>query len=242
MLCLLLTVALAALTAAGAAADTLLTVKGHTDGVKIGTRAQEPRDSEVKIWIASDKMRRDEGTLSAIVRLDRKRLYLINHTDRTYTMVDLPVDWTKLVPPRDQDSFNRFLTDNAMKAAVTPSTEAKKIRGWDTHRVDVELTNSHGLKVSTQMWVTKDLAFYTAYNQMSANLASLQPNAAEWAQKMSQLGGFPVFQETTVNVGGSSFKSREELVAADTKDAPAGTYDIPAGFTATPFDPYNAPH
>ncbi len=233
---------LAAAGATAAAADTLLTVKGHADAVKVGNRTQEARDSDVKIWIANDRMRRDEGTLSAIVRLDRKKLYLINHTDRTYTSVDLPIDWTKLVPPRDQDSFNRFLADNAMKATVTPSGETKKIRGWDARRVDVELSTAHGLKVATQMWVAKELAFYPAYNQMSASLASLQPNAAGWAQKMSQLGGFPVFQETTVTMSGNSFKSREELVAADTKDAPAGTYDVPAGFTATPFDPYNTPH
>jgi hypothetical protein len=235
---LLLALTLLAVAATSAAADTLLSIQGHTDGVRIGNRAQEARDSKVAVWLGADRMRRDEGTLSVIVRRDQKKIYIVNHSDRTYTMVDLPVDWMKLVPPRDQDSFKRFLADNAMQAAVTPSTESKKIRGWDAHRVDLAVSNAHGLKIATQMWVTKALASYDAYNQMSADVLSLQPNNVDWSKKLSQLGGFPVFQDTTVTVGGTSFKSREELLASETKDAPAGTYDVPAGFTSKPFDPY----
>ena len=83
---LLLALPLAALLggalAARAGADLVLTVKGHTDAFRVGDRTQEPRESDVKIWLTADRMRRDEGPLSAIVRLDRKKLYLVNHSDR----------------------------------------------------------------------------------------------------------------------------------------------------------------
>ena len=35
-------------------------------------------------------------------------------------------------------------------------------------------------------------------------------------------------------MGASRFKTREELVSVETKDAPAGTYEPPAGYTAQP--------
>jgi hypothetical protein len=49
---------------------------------------------------------------------------------------------------------------------------------------------------------------------------------------MQQIEGFPVIEEADVEMAGSRFKTREELVSAETKDAPAGTYDPPAGYAA----------
>ena len=54
---------------------------------------------------------------------------------------------------------------------------------------------------------------------------------------MRQIDGFPVVQESDVDMGGSRFKTREELVAVETKEAPAGTYDPPVGYTAQTAQP-----
>jgi hypothetical protein len=238
---LLLALPLAGALAGRAGADLLLSVKGHVDGFSVGNRTQEAKDSDVKIWLATDRMRRDEGPLTAIVRLDRQKLYLVNHTDRTYSTVDLPVDWTKLIPKVDQEKFQQYVAENQIRAAITPSSETRKVRAWDTHRVDVELSNRQGLRVSTRMWVSRDIGLYAAYNKMSGSLASLQVNGADWSQKIDKLDGFPVYQETVVSVGGMSFKSVEQLMAADPKEPPPGTYDVPAGFRAVPYDPLGAP-
>jgi hypothetical protein len=242
---LLLALPLAALLtgalAARAGADLVLTVKGHTEAFKVGDRVQEPRDSDVKIWLTADKMRRDEGPLSAIVRLDRKKLYLVNHTDRTYSVVDVPIDWAKLVPSGDREKFQQFVTENQLKSSIKPSAETRKVGTWNTHRVDVELTNAQGLRVSTQMWLTKDLDLYAAYNKMSGVLASLQVSSADWSRKIGDLDGFPVYQETTVSVGGTTFKSHEEVAQADVKQLPDVTFDPPAGFKPVPYDPFRAP-
>ncbi|HYL06480.1 MAG TPA: hypothetical protein VE075_10595, partial [Thermoanaerobaculia bacterium] len=72
-------------------------------------------------------------------------------------------------------------------------------------------------------------------------LASLQPNSADWSRKLADLDGLPVAQDTTVTVGGATFKSHEELTAADTQDAPDVTYDPPVGFNPVPFDPFRTP-
>jgi hypothetical protein len=231
----------AAALAARADADLLVTLRGHTEGFKVGDRTQEPRDADVKIWLTGEKMRRDEGPVSTVVRLDRQKLYLINHADRTYSVVDLPIDWRKLVPSGDREKFQQFVTENQLKSTITPTAETKKIRGWNAHRIDVELTDPHGLRVSTQMWLTKDLPLAAAYNKMSGVLASLQVRSADWARKLGQLDGFPVFQETTVSVGGTTFQSREEVVMAETKEVPDVTYDPPVGFNPVPYDPFRPP-
>jgi hypothetical protein len=43
-----------------------------------------------------------------------------------------------------------------------------------------------------------------------------------------------VLQESDVTMGGSHFKTREELATVETRDAPAGTYEPPAGYKALP--------
>ena len=240
-LALPLAAALGGVLAARAGADLVLTIKGHAEGFKVGNRTQEPRDADVKIWLSASKMRRDEGPLSTIVRLDRKKLYLVNHTDKTFSVVDLPIDWAKLVPSGDREKFQQFVTENQLAASIKPAAETRQIHGWSTHRVDVELASAHGTRVSMQMWLTRDLDLYGAYNKMSGVLASLQVSSADWARKVGGLDGFPVYQETTVSVGGASFKSQEAVIGAETKPVPDVTYDPPAGFNPVPFDPFRAP-
>ena len=222
-----------------AMADELLTVRGHAEGVKVGDRTQPPRDTDVKIWLGADRMRRDEGATTFLVRLDQHKLFIVNHAERSYTSVDLPIEWMKLVPPRDQESFSRFMTDNQIVSKVTPTTDTKAFHGWNCHRVQIDLTNNQGLKVAAQWWLTKDLPFAAAYNRLSASLASLQISTVEWSRKMAQLDGFPVYQDTTVTMGGATIKTQEEVTSVDTREAPAGTYDVPAGFKLTPFDPFH---
>lgn len=240
ILALALAITMAAGAAAPAPADEMISIHGHADSVRLGNRTQPARDSTATVWLAADRMRRDEGGITVIVRLDRRMLYMINHAERTYSQVEVPIDWKKMVPPADQESFTKFLADNEIKVSLTPAAETRVIHSWNTHRVDVLLTNQHGLKMATQMWVTRDLPLYAAYNKMAGVLASLQPNAAAWSEKVAGLDGMPVYQETTITIGQSVSHTREEVAAAESKPAPPGTYDVPKGFSAVPYDPFHA--
>jgi uncharacterized protein DUF4412 len=203
------------LLAAPAAADTFLTVRNSVEGLKM----DQPAGGEVHIWVGSDRLRRDEGETSTIVRLDRGKVYVLNHADRTYVELAAP-DLQKLAPSAGA----------AMKVQVTATGETKKVRDWNTRKYKVEITNPEGLRLDTTIWASKDVV--PSYGRLAATLAALQPNSAEWARQMQQIEGFPVIEEADVEMAGSRFKTREELVSAETKDAPAGTYDPPAGYAA----------
>jgi hypothetical protein len=206
LLCLLL--------ASPAAADTLLTVRSSVEGLKM----DQPTTGQVHIWVAADRLRRDEGETSTIVRLDRGKVYVLNHADKTYLELAAP-DLQKLAPAGAE-----------MKVQVTATGESKKIGTWNARKYKVEISNPEGLHLDTTLWASKDVASYQAYGQLAAILAALQPGSGEWARQMQQIEGFPVIQEADVTRGGSRFKTREELVTVETKDAPAGTYDPPAGY------------
>lgn len=216
--------ALLFLLATPALADTLLTVRSSIEGLKIAPSQAEP----IRIWIGGekgDRLRRDEGETSYILRLDRGKLYVVNHADKTYSELPLPIDARKIGAPPEMQ----------VKAQVTATDETKKIGSWSARKYKVDITNPAGLHLDTTVWASPDVASHQALTRLAASIAALQPGSADWAQKLSQIEGFPVLQEADVTMGTSHFKTREELVGIETKDAPAGTYEPPAGYTAQPY-------
>jgi hypothetical protein len=207
-----------------AGADTFLTIKSRVEGLKMPGQSPE---GQITIWIAGDRLRRDDGDTSAILRTDLNKLYLVNHLDKTYNELALPLDFKKL----------SLAGEEALKTVVqvTPTSETKKIRDWNTKKVKVVLSNAAGLKLDTTLWVSTDIPSYQAFTRMLVSLTALQPGGVPLAQRMEQIEGIPVLQETDVTVDGGRFKTREELVSAETKDAPAGLYDPPAGYAKEPF-------
>jgi hypothetical protein len=214
----LLPLVLALLAAVPAAADTLLTIKSHVQGLTMAG----PPDGEIRIWVAGDKLRRDDGDASStILRLDRNKLYVVNHQDRTYSELSLPLDLQKL--GASQDILKTVVQ-------VNPTNETRKIRSWNARKVEVDVSNAAGLKLDGTLWVSKDVEAYATLNRMAVSMAALQPGGANLARQLEQVGGFPVVQEAEVEMNGSRFKTREELVSVETKAAPAGLYEPPAGY------------
>jgi hypothetical protein len=217
---------LLAVPAPPAGADTLLTVRSKVEGLKM----DQPAGGEIRIWVGADRLRRDEGETSSILRLDTGKIYLLNHADKTYAEVAAP----DLQKPAAAGVAQ-------MKVQVTETRDAKKVGNWQARKYKVEISSPEGLHLDTTIWASKDIAGYQAYGKLSSVLAALQTGSAEWSRKMQQIDGFPVIQESDVDMGGSRFKTREELVSAETKDAPAGTYDPPAGYTAQTQTPQTPP-
>lgn len=221
-------------------AETLLTIHSHTDSFRVMGKTQPAKDSEAKVWISGEKVRQDEGESSQIFRFDLGKLYLLDHTDKTWSEVDLPVDWAKLVPKGNEQLVEQLAKAKRAEVTVKPSKEARKIRDWQAQKVQVDLASAGGMRISTVMWVSRELGFYGTYNRMSANQAALQGNL-EWSRKLQSLEGFPVLQESTVHLLDTQFKTREELVTAETVTPPPDLFEVPAGYKPKPFDMTTTP-
>jgi hypothetical protein len=209
-------------------ADTLLTVRSTIEGLKMDApQGEEP----IRIWVdggkegKGEKLRRDEGDVSYILRLDRGRLYVINHAEKTYSELTVPVDPQK-IPAADAAQ---------VKAQVTSTGETKKVGSWNARKYRVDISNPAGLHLDTTIWASTEVPSHQALTRLAVSLAALQPGSGDWSRKLEQIEGFPVAQEAAVTMGTSHFKTREELVSVETRDAPAGTYEPPAGYTAQPF-------
>lgn len=225
------------LLAAIAGADTLFTVKSHTDAFQVAGQKQPAKDSQVKIWISGDKMRRDDGEQSMIVRLDRSRLYMVNHETKTYSELPLPIDLKKMMPKGSEAMADQIANGMKLTVQVTPKTETRKVNQWNARRYDVAIQSAMGMKISSVLWVSKEIDGYQPLNRLSATLASLQPGSTAWAKELEKIDGYPVLQESSVDALGAKFGTREELLAVEDKAAPAGTFEPPAGYTVQQYNP-----
>ncbi|HEX7184135.1 MAG TPA: DUF4412 domain-containing protein [Thermoanaerobaculia bacterium] len=230
---------LALLTAAAvsAGADTLLTLQSHADEVRIAGETQPVKDVQVRIWVSGDRVRRDEGDTSTILRLDRNKLYVVRHPEKTYSEVPLPIDFLRLLPKSKQEVGRTWAEQMKLSVQVKPTSETRKINGWNARRVQMDIRSAMGMKIDTTLWVSQEIEGHRSLNKLTSILAALQPGAADWSSKLEQIEGFPVLKEDSVDAAGVRFKTREELLSVKSQDAPPGSFEPPAGYTPVPYDP-----
>ena len=228
-----LTVLFVVLLSAGlAVADIKVVKETHQDGFTIMGQTQPPEDREQTTWIGKDMMYMDQGDSATIVRVDTMKLYVINHTDQSYHVLDLPVDLSALVPPEMQPMLAMMQFD----VTVTPTEEHKQVGEWNARRYDMAMT-SQMFSMNSTMWVTKVAGYDPqAFNSMYVHLNSLQPGMADAVKEMSKIEGLVVEQQGAMTMMGTEVATSEKTISIDNIDAPAGTYDPPAGYTEKPFD------
>lgn len=221
-----------------AAADTLLQMKNHTGAVQMMGQSRPAQDLDITFWIGDQRAVRSDGKTSAILRLDQKKLYVVNHEAKTYSVLDLPIDIASYLPPEMKAQMDQMLEAMAMTAKVEPTEERKEVNGWDAHLVHVTLSNQMGMTIDSQVWVTEDVEIDAgSFKEMTRALASLQPGAAAAAEELLKIDGVPVLVETEIKGMGGGTTQTEELVSAATQKAPAGTYEVPEGYTEQTFNP-----
>jgi hypothetical protein len=225
------------LCAGSAGADTLYTLKNHTDAFEVAGQKQPAKDAQVQVWVQGDKLRRDEDGQSMIVRLDRNLLYMVDHEDKTYSEIPLPIDLRKMMPKGSEEMADQIAAGMKLSVQVTPRDETRKVNQWNAKRYDVAVSSAMGMKIATTLWVSKEIEGFAPLNKLAATVASLQPGSAAWVRELEKVDGFPVLQESNVDALGARFSTREELLSIETKEAAAGGYEPPAGYTARPYNP-----
>lgn len=234
---LALTLALLAIFPSLVGADSLFVAKSHTDAFEVAGQKQAAKDSQVKTWVSGDKLRRDDGDQSVIFRPDLKLVYLVDHDAKTYSELALPIDLKKMMPPGSEAMADQIAEGMKVTVQVTAKDDTRKVNQWNAKRYDVAVQSAMGMKINTTLWVSKEVEGYAAMNRLAAAMASLQPGSAAWVRELERIDGYPVLQESQVDALGAKFGTREELVSVETKAAPAGSFEPPAGYKAEPYNP-----
>jgi hypothetical protein len=221
-----------------AKADIFITKTKHTDEAVVMGQVQPAKDEQGMTWMANDRMRDDTGDSSTITRFDLNKIYIINNKDKTYSEIDLPIDFDKIFPAEAK----QWIQMMQVTATVTDTGEAQKIKEWDCKKYTAEISISMmgmNMPMTIEMWTSKDLgidmAVYKKFHDESLLLNPMLKNIMEELQKIE---GYPVLTKTSMTMMGAETKSQEQVLSVEKKDAPAGTYDLPQGYTKTAFNPF----
>ena len=218
--------------------DFLIKKKRHTGAVEIMGQKQPAKDEEGATYLGKDRMREDEGTTkSTVVRFDLKKIFIYDHEKKTVTEIDLPVDFDKILPPQAKQMMQMM----SVTAKVTPTQETQAINEWNCTKYLVEIGISMmgmDMPMKMEMWVTKDTGInLDQYTQFYTEMISIQPMFKDFAKEFQKIDGYPVKTEMTMSMMDVETRSLEEVISVEEMDAPAGTYEVPEGFTKT--DTYN---
>lgn len=221
-----------------ASADTKMLMKTQTDAYQVMGQSQPAEETEVTFWVGDGRAARSDGDSTLIIRSDEKKLYMVDHTAETYSVMDLPVDIMSLFPEETRKQMEPMMESMKMSATVEKSGETREINDWSAERWNVTLSNAMGMKIVSQVWASTEVDVdLDSFRSLSRAMASLQPGFGAAAEELLKIEGVPVLMESDVQMMGSSFGSREELLSASTENAPAGTYDVPEGYTEKEYNP-----
>jgi hypothetical protein len=229
--------------AAQARADIYMKQKMHTGSVTIMGQTQPEKDQTMVFWLGANSARTDTepDNTSMIFLSDKKVLYMIDHGKKQYS--EMPLDFSKMFDEtaaeagKDEDKEKAEKMAGMMKglmgnmsAKVTETNETKKIGSWNCRKYLIEVDMGMG-KSQAEAWATEDLKIdytmaFTMTNAMMAGMPGFEKIVAE----MKKVKGVVVQQTAKVAMMGTEVVSTTELLEAGEKPAPAGHYDLPAGY------------
>jgi len=229
-----------------AVGDVFMKQKHHTEGFKMMGHTQPAQDAIQSIWITPDKIRSDGEKQSFLVRMDKNVMYMIDHSKKTY--MEMPANLGEMVASLkkdDQDEENAAEMQKMMKqmmqvkASVTATGEAKKIGNWNCKKYLQTLQTAMG-PITSEIWATEDLKMDPElYAKFSTAMLAQQPGMKEsmgdLVKEMKKIKGVAVLTNTTTTIMNNTVKSSTELLEFKDGKAPAGLFELPAGYAKKAF-------
>jgi len=222
--------------AAPAFADKVITVKSHTDAVQMMGKGTPAKDEVHKYWFGGSAIRYDAGDLTTIVDLDAKKLFYVQHDSKTYSAIDLPIDFKKLVPPEMAPMMEQMSTMMNASAKVADTGEKGSYAGFSCEKYKIDISMAM-MNMTMNSCVTKSVPVdFSRYKELVQAQSEMFPSMG-WMKELTKLEGFPVRSDTTTTMMGKTFGSWQEMQSVDDVPAPAGTYAPPSGYTEKEFNP-----
>ncbi|HEY7529271.1 MAG TPA: DUF4412 domain-containing protein [Gemmatimonadota bacterium] len=220
-------IAAPAAAAAAAAQETYVEARTHTDEVSVMGRTVPARDGTTRTWIGEDRIAvQDEAAGNTVIlRADLGRIYVVMPEARTYYESPIPFQF-----PPEMQQMMQVLNP---QVTVTPTDETRVVNEWTARLTKVHVTMM-GQDVAMDMWMSPDVGVPTErVRALTQAMFSANPAFSELGAKMASIEGYPVRVESRVTVMGSSFGSWQEVQTVETREAPPGTFEVPAGYEKT---------
>jgi hypothetical protein len=211
------------------AGDIFVKVKTHSDAMQAPGRTQPARDDVSEQWYSATRAAQNGRENGFIVDLDKQMAYMVNHGDKSYVELPMPIDLVKVLPPELQAIAPMMQTS----ATVNAADETRQIGPYKCTAFDVAMTVAGGqlkMRVWASMDVPGDLAAISA-KMLPAFIKGTMPMSDASVKEFEKIRGFQIATETTGDIMGAKPHTTTEVVEIAERSAPAGTFEPPAGYT-----------
>lgn len=211
-------------------ADVYIKSNTHTSEFEMMGKKQPAKDVVTEQWMGEDKFATISSQQTIIMDMGAKKLYFIFHNNKTYLETDLPFDISKLLPPQAASMMSMMKAT----ATVTPTAETKKIDKWNCTGYDVDMSMAM-MQMKMRVWATTDVTFdWKAYSEkmMGVIMKSSMPFLDDKVMdEFKKIKGFQIGSDMTMSAMGSDMKMNTRVTEITSKEAPAGVYSVPEGYT-----------
>jgi hypothetical protein len=219
-------------------ADHVIKGKKHTDAFSMMGQSQPEKDEAMTTWLGKEKMRQDVGDVTTLIRLDNNKMYIINHADKTFSEINLPFNLEEMLPAEAKQMLDAM----DISSSVTDTGETQTINDWKCKKYLVEISVSMmgmDMPIKMDMWTSKDLGIdLKAFMELYTETLAANPMLKDFIPEFEKMDGYPVLTEFSMEMMGAQQKYREEVTSVEKMNPPAGTYDLPEGYTKTAYNPF----
>ncbi|MBN2244961.1 MAG: DUF4412 domain-containing protein [Candidatus Aminicenantes bacterium] len=208
-------------------ADYYIQQKLHTGAFEIMGQSQPAKDETIHLWLGDNMMAMISNETSSIINNKDQLMYMINHADKTYVEMELPLDMSKYLPPELQQMMGNIAV------TVTPTGETQTINSWNCSGYDVNMKIMM-MDMNMKYWASTEVPFdwktysENMYSQMTQATMQLSPESLDEFKKIE---GWQIKTEMSMDMMGAQITTTTEVVEISEKTPPEGTFTVPDGYT-----------
>jgi hypothetical protein len=211
--------------------------KQTTETVMNGSNRKSSTDNGTT-WISKNKLRQDDGgTTSIIIRLDKNKVFILNHADNTYSEINLPVKLEESLTPEAK----QIIQVMEISSSVTEIQETKVIKGWKSQKFSADISISMmgmDMPMTMEIWTSKETGInLKTFRKFYAVLLSMNPFTKDLVEEFQKIEGYPVLTKISMRIKGVETESLEEVITVEESKTPKGIYDLPSAYTRVAYNP-----
>ena len=208
-------------------ADVYIKSNTHTDAFAMMGKDQPAKDEITEQWVGNNQLVNKTADKIMIMDMNKNVMFIVNPKEKSYVETTLPLDMSKLMPKE----MAPMMAMMKLTVKVTPNGQTQKINKWNCSGYDVDM-NMSMMQMKMKVWATTDVPFdWKVFAKMYANVSKMSFMDDVSIAEFLKINGYQVASEMTMNMMGTNMKVITQVLEIAKKDAPAGIYAVPPGFT-----------
>ncbi len=219
-------------------ADFVIKKTKQTTEIPTNGSNQKSNNEDGTTWISKNKMRQDDGGItSIIIRFDKNKVFILNHVEKTYSEMALPIKLEENLTPEAK----QIIRVMKITSSVAETQEKRVIKGWTSRKFMADISISMmgmDMPMTMEIWASTETGInLKTYRRFYEVLLSMNPFTKDLVGELRKIEGYPVLTKISMRVKGVETKSQEEVITVEENRVPKGTYDLPSGYTQVSYDP-----